>query len=160
MLDRLKKLISDVMGEETDTTTFDENDHRLAAAALLVHAVAVDGFIEDEERDKASEILQRHFELDRDKTQKLIAEATLKDKEAVDLYGFTSVIKRAFDQDGRLNMVEMLWEIVYVDGIVHEFEDNLVWRVAELLGVSTRDRMHLKAKVREAHEQSDTSEQS
>ncbi|MBZ0217645.1 MAG: TerB family tellurite resistance protein [Fimbriimonadaceae bacterium] len=152
MLDRLKNLISELMGETDDTRMFDENDHRLAAAALLVHAVAVDGFIEDEEREKVSEILQRHFELNREETKELIREATEKDNEAVDLYGFTSIIKRAFDQEGRLTMVEMLWEIVYADGVVHEFEDNLVWRVAELLGVSTRDRMHLKSKVREAHE--------
>jgi len=152
MLERFKNLISDLMGEKSDTNMFDENDHRLAAAALLIHAIAVDGFIDDEEREKVSEILQRHFELNENETAELIVEATEKDNEAVDLYSFTSIIKRAFDQEGRLNMVEMLWEIVYVDGIVHEFEDNLVWRVSELLGVSTRDRMHLKSKVREAQQ--------
>ncbi len=150
MLDRLKNLISNLTGERPDAKTFDENDHRLAAAALLIHTIAIDGFIDDEEKETLQKILQRHFDLSEQETGELISEATEKDNEAVDLYGFTSVIKRSFDQQGRQNMVEMLWEIVYADGIVHEFEDNLVWRVAELLGVSTRDRMRLKSKVKEA----------
>ncbi|WP_428688058.1 TerB family tellurite resistance protein, partial [Roseibium sp.] len=69
------------------------------------------------------------------------------DEEAVDLYGFTSVLKRTTDEAERLAIVEMMWEIVYADGHVHEFEDNTIWRVAELLGVSTRDRMSLRHKV-------------
>ncbi len=39
----------------------------------------------------------------------------------------------------------MLWEVVMADGVIHEFESNLVWRTAELLGVSTRDRVTLAA---------------
>ena len=41
----------------------------------------------------------------------------------------------------------MLWEIVYADGRVSEFEDNLVWRVADLLGVSARERLTLRREV-------------
>jgi uncharacterized tellurite resistance protein B-like protein len=43
--------------------------------------------------------------------------------------------------------VEMLWEIVMADGVVHAFESNLLWRTAELLGVSTRDRVTLRKMV-------------
>ena len=43
----------------------------------------------------------------------------------------------------------MMWELVFADGKVHEFEDNLVWRVAELLGVSSQARIRLKQAVRE-----------
>jgi uncharacterized tellurite resistance protein B-like protein len=41
----------------------------------------------------------------------------------------------------------MMWELVYADGQVSEFEDNVVWRAAELLGISTRDRVDLKHRV-------------
>ncbi len=41
----------------------------------------------------------------------------------------------------------MMWEIVFADGEVHEFEDNVVWRVAELLGVSSRDRIRLRKRI-------------
>ena len=45
----------------------------------------------------------------------------------------------------------MLWEVVMADGVVHEFESNLVWRTAELLGVSTRDRVILRQQVAARH---------
>jgi len=68
---------------------------------------------------------------------------------AVDLYGFTSVLKRRLDEAERERIVSMMWELVYADGKVHEFEDNLIWRVAELLGVSSQARIRLKQAVRD-----------
>jgi hypothetical protein len=41
----------------------------------------------------------------------------------------------------------MMSELVYADGQVREFEDNVVWRAADLLGVSSRDRIDLKHRV-------------
>jgi uncharacterized tellurite resistance protein B-like protein len=67
--------------------------------------------------------------------------------EAVDLYHFTSVIMRSVNEAGRLRIIEMMWELVYADGQVSEFEDNVVWRAADLLGVSSRDRIDLKHSV-------------
>ena len=55
--------------------------------------------------------------------------------------------KNFFDQEGRQRIIEMLWEMAMADGVVHEFESNLVWRAAELLGVSTRDRVRLRKMV-------------
>jgi uncharacterized tellurite resistance protein B-like protein len=58
-------------------------------------------------------------------------------------------LKRRFDEDGRRQVVGMLWDMAHADGTVHEFEENVVWRVAELLGVSTRDRVELRREVRD-----------
>ena len=80
---------------------------------------------------------------------RLIASAMLVEGEAVDLYHFTSVIMRSVNEEGRLRIVEMMWELVYADGQVTEFEDNVVWRAADLLGVSSRDRIELKHRVAE-----------
>ena len=77
----------------------------------------------------------------------MIAIANERDKEAVDLYGFTSVLKRELDEAGRIEIIEMMWKLVFADGEIHEFEDNLVWRVAELLGVSRRDRIRMRQNV-------------
>jgi uncharacterized tellurite resistance protein B-like protein len=56
---------------------------------------------------------------------------------------------RSVNEEGRLRIVEMMWELVYADGQVNEFEDNVVWRAADLLGVSSRDRIDLKHRVAE-----------
>jgi uncharacterized tellurite resistance protein B-like protein len=41
----------------------------------------------------------------------------------------------------------MMWEIVYAEGRVNEFEDNLIWRAADLLGVSSRQRVELRQQI-------------
>ena len=51
---------------------------------------------------------------------------------------------RAVDESGRIRIIEMMWELVFADGKVSEFEENVVWRAADLLSVSSRDRIELK----------------
>ena len=124
-----------------------DEEFRLAAAALLVHVSMVDGDYSRDEQDKVKTILKDRFELSNGEVSSLLIDAEQKEREAVDIYGFTRVLARELDQDGRQKIVEMLWQVTFADGIVHEFENNLVWRSAELLGVSTRDRINLKKKV-------------
>jgi len=120
---------------------------RLAAAALLVHAGVIDGNFDNDERRKLHVLLQERFDLGDDEARRLIRHAEDREREAVDLYRFTSILCAELDQDGRKRIIEMLWEVVMADGVVHEFESNLVWRTAELLGVSTRDRVLLRKAV-------------
>ncbi len=133
--------------ENGDEPDFAPDDHRVAVAALAVHAVAIDGTVTEAERAKLRKVLKEKFELDEAEATELIREARRRDKEAVDLYSFTSVLKRALNADERRAVIEMLWKLVYADGEVHEFEDNLIWRVAELLGISSRERIRLRQQV-------------
>lgn len=158
MLKAISTFVTELLGrEEEDEVHFDDTDERLAAAALLFHAVAIDGSIEDVEREKLHVLLSDRFELSSSDTDTLIEEARERDLESVDLHGFTSVLNRALDEEGKQRIIEMLWEIVLSDGEIHEFEDNLVWRVAELLGVSTRDRMVLRKRVLERRAMTESS---
>ncbi len=159
MLSALKQFLKQVTYGDEGKKTFAEDDHRLAAAALLFHVISVDGIVDDVERDKLEEVLKRTYELSDEETAELIAAAQDRDNEAVDLYGFTSVLKRNLDADERLKIVELMWEMVYADGVVHEFEDNTIWRVAELLGVSSRDRLSLRRKVSHEHDAHDGSQE-
>lgn len=148
MLDKLRHFIADVVspgGQEN--RTFADGDYRLAATALLIHVISLDGTPSENEKRKLHALLEFRFNLDPGTADKLIADATLVEGEAVDLYHFTSVIMREVNEEGRLRIVEMMWELVYADGYVSEFEDNIVWRAADLLGISSRDRINLKHRV-------------
>ena len=147
MLDSLRNLVSELTGGDKHAARFAENDYRLAAAALLIHASTIDGTMTDAERGKLHDLLKWRFALDEVATGQLIDAGTLAEHEAVDLYHFTSLLNRALDEQGRLGIVEMLWEIVLADGRVTEFEDNLMWRVADLLNVSSRDRIALRQRI-------------
>jgi uncharacterized tellurite resistance protein B-like protein len=147
MLDTIRRFIARMTGKDEDIAT-GPDELQVAVAALLYHVIAVDGTILDEERTKLMELLERRFDLDADQVRALFAAAEFADAEAVDLYGFTSVVKRELDQAERERLITMMWKMVYADGKVHEFQDNVVWRVAELLGVPSQTRIRLKQSVR------------
>ncbi len=146
MFETLKTFIGSITGEQEPQ--FSEADPRLAAAALLVHTISIDGVVTDAEKSQLQSVIQSKYGLTEDEAVELIEDASAADKEAVDLYRFTSVLKRKLSEEERLDILAMIWDMVYADGVVHEFEDNLVWRIAELLGISSRDRIILKQRAR------------
>jgi len=157
MLDRLRHFIADVVSPAgSETRTFADGDYRLAAAALLIHVISLDGEPTEAEKRKLHALLEYRFDLDPGTAAKLIADATLVEGEAVDLYRFTSVIMRSVNEEGRLRIIEMMWELVFADGHVSEFEDNVVWRAADLLAISSRDRLNLKHRVADSRLTPDT----
>jgi uncharacterized tellurite resistance protein B-like protein len=147
MLEKLREFIADVVSPGAQTQQFDDTGYRLAATALMIHVISLDGEPSEIEQIKLHELIETRFGLDPGTANKLIAAATLVEGEAVDLYHFTSVIMRAVDEAGRIRIVEMMWELVFADGKVSEFEENVVWRAADLLGVSSRDRIELKRRT-------------
>jgi uncharacterized tellurite resistance protein B-like protein len=148
MLDGLRQFIADVVSPTAQQDrTFDETGYRLAATALLIHVISLDGKPSDVESRKLHGLIESRFGLDPGTADRLIASATLVEGEAVDLYHFTSVIMRSVNEEGRLRIVEMMWELVFADGQASEFEDNVVWRAADLLGISSRDRIELKHRI-------------
>jgi uncharacterized tellurite resistance protein B-like protein len=150
MLDRLRQFISEVVAPSApEELTLDDGGYRLAATALLIHVVSIDGQPSEVEKQKLHTLLESRFGLDAATASRLIASATLVEGEAVDLYHFTSVIMRSVNEQGRLRIVEMMWELVFADGNVTEFEENVVWRAADLLAVTTRDRVNLRRQVAE-----------
>jgi uncharacterized tellurite resistance protein B-like protein len=147
MISALKRFIADLTGEP-EPKPVDPDAARLAAAALLYHVTAIDGVVEADELVRLNALLKDRFALSDDDVDDLVAAAEVADKEAIDLYGFTSVLKQRLDIPERERIVGMMWELVFADGEMHEFEDNLIWRAAELLGVSSEVRIRLKQAAR------------
>jgi uncharacterized tellurite resistance protein B-like protein len=147
MLETLKQFLADLAGGAKPQHHFVDDDYRLAAAALLIHVSTIDGEASAAERDKLHSVLKLGFNLDEEATAELIEEAVAADRDAVDLYHFTSLITRSLDEAGRRRIVEMMWEIIYADGRVSEFEDNVIWRASDLLGISARERIEIGRRI-------------
>ena len=146
MLEALRSFLDDLTaGNRAETAAPDEA--QVAAVALLVHIAGVDGTVDAAEATRLERLVQQRYALDASAARALIAQATANEREAVDLFGFTHILKRQLDEAGRQAIVEALWEMAYADGSVHEFEENIIWRVAELLGVSARERVELRQRA-------------
>lgn len=140
MLDRLQAFFQSVM-QDRPKSVFAPDDPRIAVAALCLQVMEADGVVRDSERTKLREILKQQYDLDGTELDDLIAAGQSAESEAVDYYRFTTELKRQLNEGQRQQLVGLLWDIVYADGTRSEMEDHAIWRVADLLGVSGRERI-------------------
>ncbi len=134
----LKKLPA---GSEGGTSGPAADDPRVAAAALMYHIMDADGVRQDVEWERMKQILSESYGVTGEALDRLVAAGGEADEDAVDLYSFTSVLKRHLDAEERVEFIGLMWEIVFADGEMHELEENILWRIAELIGVDRRDRI-------------------
>jgi uncharacterized tellurite resistance protein B-like protein len=147
VFEAIRNFVASLADGEKDGEAFDDNDYRVAMAALLIHAAAIDGHLSGKERQMLAALLKQRFGLDDATTDLLIEQATQAEQDAIDLYQFTRLLNRSLDEDGRLRVIEMMWQVAFSDGAITEFEDNLIWRAADLLHVSQHERIALRRRV-------------
>lgn len=144
MFENLKKFFA-----EPEAAQPAQLDPKLAAAALFVHLVWVDGIVKPAEKTMLEKVLTEHYKLSQSELKILLENAKRQDDDAVDFYRFATVLK-GLPEAERSEIIGMMWDIVFADGVNHELEDNMVWRIAELIGVATRERTMLRAERRAA----------
>jgi uncharacterized tellurite resistance protein B-like protein len=147
MLDRLRRLLSGRSPEAAPAArSFEER--QLAAAALMVEAATMDRAFEAAERGRIAALIQERFALGADEATDLIAEAERAAAASVQWHGFTTAIKDGFDHAERVELIEMLWQVAYADGELHDYEASLLRRIAGLLYVSDRESGEARKRVR------------
>lgn len=144
MLDKIKALLAQSGLKPAAPTPFSERD--IAVAALLLEAADADGAHDEREHDALSGLIARKLALTPAATVDLLDQARVRQRDAVELFRFTDAARRAMDETERGGLVEMLWEVVYADGVLDPFEDRLIRSVAALLHVP--DRMRAEARQR------------
>ncbi|MGY9061812.1 MAG: tellurite resistance TerB family protein [Rhodospirillales bacterium] len=148
MIERIRRLVmgfNEPMAEEPDNISVGD----AAACALLVDAASIDGDFDLAERRTIAGLLAAKFELDTGEVEALIEEAVARVSKSVDHYGFARQVKEAYDHDARVDLIEMLWQVAYADGVVDDFEANLMRRLAGLLHVSDRESGDARKRVLE-----------
>lgn len=141
MFERLVSFLKKLPPGEPGSRLEREDDPRVAAAALMFHVMNADGMRHDIERERLKDVLSENFGVTSGEMEALVAAGEKADKEAIDLFAFTSVLKRNLDEQARIEFIHAMWEVVYADGMLNELEDNILWRVAELIGVDRRERV-------------------
>lgn len=144
MLNRIKALLLDEQPPEPISRT---DQAHLAAAALLVEAARMDDAIGADERSHIKDIVRRRFSLEEEEARTLFELAEAETQGPAQWHRFTSTLKDRFDDRERIEMIEMLWEVAYADGYLHDLEASLLRRVGGLLYVSDRDRGAARKRV-------------
>ncbi|MCR9255383.1 MAG: TerB family tellurite resistance protein [Alphaproteobacteria bacterium] len=132
------KLIKAFKGRDSETPGEQDStrEKNLAAAAILVEAATQDADFSAAERETILTILEGDLGVSASEARELLAEAEQQVADHIGLYRVTSTIRESFDENERVDLVEMLWEVVLSDGELHDFEANLMRRVSGLIHVS------------------------
>ncbi len=147
MLNRIKSLFEKSSGAEAGQSKAGFSEKEIAAAALMVEAAHLDGNLEEAERAAIKDIVIRSFSLDGEEADDLIAAAKAHHEESSQLLYFTRTIKEHSSPEERIELIEMLWEVAYADGVLHAYEANLLRRIAGLIYVSDKDRGEARKRV-------------
>jgi len=99
----------------------------------------MDGVLDDKEKATIDKLLSNFFELSNDETTKLIDEAIRTQSESNQIIHLTRSIKENFTENQRIDIVQMIWEVILSDGEEHIYEQNLMRRVTGLLYISDQN---------------------
>jgi uncharacterized tellurite resistance protein B-like protein len=147
MFGSMKNLLSYLAGDAGRRVKSDGYTRWLMTAALLTRAATVHREMSEARQKALYSALQSSFGLDDDTMARVIEESAAINRKAIDLYHFTRELNETLDDNGRHQIVRMMWEIAHADGNPDEFDANVIWRAADLLGVSSRQRVELRQQV-------------
>lgn len=128
---------------------------RLATAALLVEMARIDTQVAAAEQDTVANLLATRFGLAQDEIAALIGLAGTAAAEAPGYHPFTALINRRLDATGKLEVVELLWQVAFADGRLDDHEHHFVRKIADLLYVPHHDFIAAKLRARAAAERLD-----
>jgi uncharacterized tellurite resistance protein B-like protein len=148
MLKALRTFFDQHLAAPANETRADaERRAQLAAAVLLVEVARSDQNFSAAEREAVLGSVQRKFRLSPEAARELVALAETESLSAHDIYQFTSQIDATFPLDQKLRLLEELWRAAYSDSVLHEYEEHLIRRIADLLHLSHSQFINAKLRV-------------
>ena len=122
------------------------DNKNILIAALLIHAAKIDENYTEIEKKIIKKALIDLNNISSDQAEELIKRAEKKEEESNQLVEYTREIKK-HTMESRLKIIEVIWKIVYSDGVGDDYESNLIRRICGLLYISDKDNGIIKTKV-------------
>tara|TARA_B100000242_G_C42911388_1_gene422528 strand:- start:240 stop:689 length:450 start_codon:yes stop_codon:yes gene_type:complete len=132
----LINLLKNILNNQESEGDKDYNKNLELLCGLMIEAAYTDGQIDETEIDKIKLSLIKVFDEDPDEVNKVIKEAIKNKNHSKSLHHYTSFINKNYQDKKKLLLIEALWEIVLSDGEIHDYESNLLRRLAGLLYIS------------------------
>ena len=124
----------------------DNEYNNILIAALLIHAAKIDENYTKNEKEIIKKAIMSLYKINLDEAENLLIEAEKIEEESNQIIEFTKEIKKN-SMEFRLKIIEILWKIVYSDGVSDNYESNLIRRVCGLFYVSDKDSGIIRLKV-------------
>src|SRR5688572_5367440 len=136
MTNRFRKFFEERMAPDTAANGEAQKGHdplHVAACALLLELAHADDQFSDAERDHIHAVLMRHFALDFDTAQQLMAMAEDQRRNAVDIFQFANLVRTSYDIGQKTLLAEIMWGLILTDGEIARHESYILRKIANLL---------------------------
>lgn len=146
MIDSIRAWIS---GDRPDGANVSgrRDELQLALTALLIEAAQSDDRFDLAEREVIAQLIERRFKLSQAEARALLVAGERAASESAELFHFTRIINERLSVEERVELVEMLWEVAYADGVLDKYEDSLLRRVGGLIYVPDPERGMARRRV-------------
>ena len=143
MLQSLKNIFASdqILNAETENTEID------ILSGLMIEAANTDGEVTQEELNKISHSLINVFKEDPKAVEISLTKAFENKDNSKSLYYYTSKLNKSYSNENKIKLIEVLWEIILADNEIHDFETNLIRRLAGLLYISDVECGNAKIKA-------------
>jgi uncharacterized tellurite resistance protein B-like protein len=148
MIDVVKRFFGKAPAEiSKDANQNAAHDIHVATCALFVEIARIDEKFTEAEMQTILSILRQKYGLSQDHADALIAEAERELEKSVDLWQFTRLINENYTNEEKIKIIETLWQIVYVDGKMDQYEHYLMNKLQNLLRLTHDQLITAKLKV-------------
>ena len=128
--------LKNIFSGDQDTNLENENNEIDTLCGLMIEAANTDGKITQEELNKISHSLIHVFKENPKIVEKSLNKAFENKDNSRSLYFYTSKLNKSYTDEQKIRLIEVLWEIILADNELHDFETNLIRRLAGLLYIS------------------------
>jgi len=133
---KLFQSLKSIFSGDQGINQVNENKEVDILCGLMIEAANTDGKITQEELNKISYSLINVFKEDPKIVEKSLGNAFENKDNSKSLYFYTSKLNKSYTDDQKIRLIEVLWEIILADNELHDFETNLIRRLAGLLYIS------------------------
>ncbi len=145
MIKALFSKVVDALSTSDATSEFDrEAALRMATAVLMIDVARADHVFDEAELDSVLRLVETHFGLEPEDAAQLVNLASEKAEDIVSVHDFAKLLHEQLDEDEKVRIVSLLWQVAYADGRLDKYEDSLVLKISDLLYVSRGRVMQLK----------------
>ncbi len=145
MLQKIKDMWKGSSKGESDSKG---HEISLAVTAVMIEIMHIDGKLEEAERNKIITAVEKRFGLSTAEVHELVEKAKVEKANATDMHRFTSQIIKYYSTEERIGFLKELWQIAMADGHVDPYEEQLIRRTAELIGVYHEEFIQAKIAAR------------
>ena len=135
MFSNLKTALKKITSKTEEEEEYKGEDIQ-AVIILLIEACQIDGETGQEEVQYIKKLLINKFNFSEIDADENINTALKDNNKRIEIFSQIKIILNEMDHQERIEVIQMMWGVILADGIIDDFEANLMRRMNGLLYIS------------------------